>query len=119
MMKNTMAAIMPRHAIPPTRPPAMAPALEECVDEFEFGMGIGAPDIGDVVEVGFGVIEGVLGVLGMLGDAGLRVVVKLDVEVAVSVAVTAVETIARLVTSVASVVVAGVPPASVYPFIAQ
>jgi len=121
-----MAAIMAMTASPPTTPPAMAPTLvEDAGFEFEVGVGIVVPDIDAVVEVDVVVLEEVEVLEDCRGDAIELMVVatlvklEVDVDVAVTVAVGTVMTVARLVTSeVASVVVAGTPTMG-YPFIEQ
>jgi len=136
MKKNIMPAMMAMHASAPMRPPTIAPTLEECAGWPAVEMGIGAPDIDDVVEVdvvkvGFvevGVAEMdvvVLDEVEVLEDSRgnsveLRVVVKPAVDVTTAVAVVPFETIAKLVTRdvTASVVVAGVP-ATTNPFDTQ
>jgi hypothetical protein len=133
-----MTAIMARHAITPTTPPAMAPALLEVAG---VGIGVGAADR-VVAAVGAGVrvsdvdvtVEGdvvLLEVVKVLDDGKgnsleLRVVVrpiKLDVAVAVGVGAVVVRTVAELATGFVTndVPVAGVAAAvaSGYPFEAQ
>jgi hypothetical protein len=106
--KNTMAAIMARPRIPPTTPPAMAPAFEEDAGiGFGVGVGVGVSDIDVVVEEDVVVLEEV----EVLEDCRsnsleLRVVVRLiKLDVAVAVGAVAVERVAALVTNEVAVLI--------------
>jgi len=116
---------------PPTTPPAMAPALvEDAGVEFGVGFAMASALVEDAgVEFGVGirivvdvvVLEEVAVLEGCRGNSiELRVVarlVELGVATAGTIAVVAVEAVARLVMAVA-VVVTSVPTIS-YPFIEQ